>query len=93
MLQPKGSESFAMNRVLAIVIVYLTTALACIAQVTGPERTELTPAGSADRKGGGPPGSEICGIVHDRRNSQVLYAGTTSGIFKSTNGGDFCPLR
>jgi photosystem II stability/assembly factor-like uncharacterized protein len=77
-----------MNRIFAVVIVCLAAALTCIAQTTGPERIDLTPASKADWTGGGPPGGEICGVAQDRRNPQVLYAGTTSGIFKSSSGGD-----
>ena len=76
------------NRIFAVVIVCLAATLPCVAQTTGQERIDLAPASKADWVGGGPPGGEICGIAQDRRNPQVLYAGTTSGIFKSTSGGD-----
>ncbi len=77
-----------MKRILAVVVVCMAAALPCIAQTTAPKRIDLAPANKADRAGGGPPGGEICGIVQDRRNPHVLYAGTISGIFKSTSGGD-----
>lgn len=76
-----------MNRTLAVVIVYLAAALPCIAQTASPERIDLAPVSKVDWVGAGPRGGKICGVAQDRRNSQILYAGTTSGIFKSTDGG------
>jgi photosystem II stability/assembly factor-like uncharacterized protein len=74
----------AMNRIVAIVVVSLVASLPCIAQTPG---SGLPPATKADWIGGGPPGGQICGIAQDGHNPEILYVGTNSGIFKSTDGG------
>ncbi len=39
-------------------------------------------------QGGGPPGGAVLTMAIDPVNHNTLYAGTNSGVFKTTNGGD-----